>query len=540
MKHLTPSAKVFLFGLAPVAAALGSVLVLRADMPEGGDLILAGVLTGLMAVTNWQMVHFATERGISLGFAPVFAALLLFDPGVAVIIGLTGILVANLLNRHSVNFTLCDAADCVLATGCAGLVLMVGRSLGATSLSDPVFLGFALAAAGIMFVINEFDWAVVNVLNGEGSWSSELREIREGAHILAFCLEIALGFLVAVLAVSLPGALILLAVPAYAAYLVVERQVRVRRRTQESLVRTEASLAKAQRIAHVGSWEWSADEDLMMWSDETYRILGLDPQERLATREEYVKNAHPEDQTSLQRALDLASESGESFDLEYRVVRPDGETRFVLLQGEVEQRAGGKARLVGTLLDITGRKELEQRLEYQAYHDPLTGLPNRTLLTDRLEIALARTLREGGSVAVLLLDLDGFKEVNDTLGHRAGDQLLRGVAARLSAGLRPHDTAARLGGDEFVVLLDQANKVEAAKVAERVISAIREPHYIHGRRTRIDTSVGISLSGGGERNPDWLLRAADIAMYEAKNEGRGHYKFYTEPGFPQAFGKLLV
>jgi diguanylate cyclase (GGDEF)-like protein/PAS domain S-box-containing protein len=537
VSSLTTSAKAFLLGLALAAAALGASLVSRADVPQGEPLALAILLAALAILLNWRLVYFTTVRGLSLGFAPVFAALLLFDPGVAVAISLIGVLAANLLNRHSFYFAVCDASDTVLATGCAGLILGPGVELFGASTGDPVFLGLALVAAGVMFVINVFDWAAVYVLNGEGTWAAELREIRDGAHVLAFCLEIILGSLVALLAVNAPWALLLLSLPAYAAYVVVERQVRTRRRTQESLVRTEASLAKAQRIAHVGSWEWSVDEDLMMWSDETYRILGLDPQERLATREEYVRNAHPGDRTALREALDRASRTGESFDLEYRVVRPEGNVRYVYLQGEVEQ--GKKPRLVGTLLDVTSRKELERRLEYQAYHDTLTGLPNRALFTDRLDISLARTLRQGGRVAALLLDLDGFKEVNDTLGHRAGDVLLQQVAERLSACLRPHDTAARLGGDEFVVLLDQSTEDEAAKVAERVISALREPYEVHGRQTRIDTSVGISLSGE-DRNPDWLLRAADIAMYEAKRQGRGCYKFYTEPRRPRDFRTLLV
>lgn len=539
MRELTPQAKVYLFGLALLAATLGAFLVFRADVPQGRDLILTLILAALSVVTNRQLVYFTTERGISLGFSAIFAALLLFDPGVAVAIALTGILAANLMNRHSFYFTLCDSADAVLATGCAGLVLSAVEP-GPTILSDPAHLALALIAAVVMFVINVVDWGIVYVLNGEGSWSSELREIRDGAHILAFCLEIALGFLIAALAVRLPWALIFLVIPAYAAFIVVERQVRSRRRTRESLVRTEASLANAQRIAHVGSWEWATDEALMMWSDETYRILGFESQARLATKEEYVDRAHSDDRSRLQGALDLAADKGESFDLEYRVVRPGGEIRFVYLRGEAEQEeSGGTTRLVGTLLDITERKELERRLEYQAYHDSLTELPNRALFTDRLEIALSRTRRQGGRVAVLLIDLDGFKQVNDAMGHRAGDILLQAVSGRLSEILRPHDTVARLGGDEFVLLIDEANEEDVAKVAGRIIEAVRVPHVIHGRHARVNASVGIVLSKG-ESNPDWLLRAADLAMYEAKRGGRGRYKFYSEPDFPKDFRMLLA
>ncbi|MBA3388322.1 MAG: diguanylate cyclase [Rubrobacter sp.] len=538
MRNLTPPAKIYLFGLVLAAAALGWYLVSRAGVPQGERLVLALILTALSMVTNARMVYFTSDRGISLGFAPAFAALLLFDPGVAITVALAGVLAANLINRQTFYYALCDAADAVLSVGCASLILSVGGDSGAGFPDDPGYIGPALVAAVVMFMINVLDWAIVYVLNDEGSWRSELREIWDGAHVLAFCLEIALGFLMAWLSVRMPWTLIFLTIPAYGAFIMVERQVRARRRTQDSLVRTEASLANAQRIAHVGSWEWSVDTDLMMWSDETYRILGLAPQERVATREEYMGNAHPADQTSLQEAMELAAATGESFDLEYRVARPGGEARCVYLRGEVEQHSGEQAKLFGTLLDITERKELEQRLEYQAYHDALTGLPNRALFTDRLEVALSRKQRDGGQVAVLLLDLDGFKNVNDTMGHKAGDILLQVVSDRLTEVIRPHDTVARLGGDEFVLLIDATDGTDVAKVAERVIEAVRAPHEIHGQRTRIAASVGIALNGENS-NPDWLLRAADVAMYEAKRGGRGRYRFHAEPDHPRDFGLLL-
>lgn len=539
MRNLTPAARAYLIVLALAAAGLLAFLLPGAEVLRGRDLVLAFFLTALMLITNWWMSYFTTERGISLGFSAAFAALLLFDPGVAVAIALVGILGANLLDRHSFYFAMCDASDVVLATGLAGLVISADGNVGVGSLSNPTHLALIFGAAIVMYAVNTFDWAVVYVLNGEGTWLSELRGLSEGAFVLAFCLEIALGFLVAVLALLMPWALIFLSVPAFTAYVVVERQAKWRRRMQESLVRTEASLANAQRIANVGSWEWSPGQDLMMWSDETYRILGLEPQERLPTSEEYVNNAHPDDRARLQEALNETSTTGESFGLEYRVVRPDGEVRHVYLRGEAAQASGGKTNLAGTLLDITERKELEHRLAYQAHHDALTGLPNRVLFTDRLEIALARTRRQRGQVAILLLDLDHFKEVNDTMGHEAGDLLLQEVSSRLSGCLRPHDTVARLGGDEFVMLLDQADRDAAANVARRVIEAIRTPYSIHGREARVDASIGITLSNG-DNNPDWLIRVADVAMYEAKHSGRGRYRFYVPRRNPHDFRMLLM
>jgi diguanylate cyclase (GGDEF)-like protein len=173
---------------------------------------------------------------------------------------------------------------------------------------------------------------------------------------------------------------------------------------------------------------------------------------------------------------------------------------------------------------VSERKALEQRLEFQAFHDPLTLLPNRTLFTDRLEQALSRSERQGGKVAVMFVDLDDFKEVNDSLGHEAGDRVLVAVAKRLQTCLRPSDTVARLGGDEFTVLLEDARG--AVRVAERILEELRAPVTLGDLEIIVGASIGIALDSGTLDRPGGLLRKADLALYRAKDRGKAGYEVF--------------
>ncbi len=177
--------------------------------------------------------------------------------------------------------------------------------------------------------------------------------------------------------------------------------------------------------------------------------------------------------------------------------------------------------------EIEARKKLEDQLRHQAFHDPLTGLANRALFADRLDHSLARSNRREGGVAVLLMDLDNFKVINDSLGHEAGDQLLVAAAERLRACLRPEDTLARLGGDEFAVLLEDTVSVSAAKpLADRIAEAMRVPFVLRKQEVFVSCSIGITLSTGEQGDPDDLMRKADTAMYQAKKRGKAQYEVY--------------
>jgi diguanylate cyclase (GGDEF)-like protein len=183
----------------------------------------------------------------------------------------------------------------------------------------------------------------------------------------------------------------------------------------------------------------------------------------------------------------------------------------------------------GTCQDITDRKQAEAALTHNALHDPLTGLPNRALLLDRIEVALARSARIEKSVAVLFLDLDRFKLINDSWGHAAGDVVLRAVAERLRAAVRPSDTVGRLGGDEFVVVCEDAVTLwEATVLGERLIRTLQEPFEVEGGEVFVTVSVGIAIADQ-TTSADGLLRDADVAMYQAKQRGRARCEFFDEP-----------
>ncbi len=190
---------------------------------------------------------------------------------------------------------------------------------------------------------------------------------------------------------------------------------------------------------------------------------------------------------------------------------------------------GEKSQYVALFIDITKQKEREACIEYQAYHDALTALPNRRLFHDRLECALAQVERSGESLAVLFLDLDRFKNINDSLGHDVGDLLLQAVAKRLKESVRNEDTVARLGGDEFTVLLSRVVKrQEVEKVVGKLITAFRQPFEIDGHTLHISSSIGAALFPCDGETPELLMKNADSAMYRAKEAGRNNYCFYSQ------------
>ncbi|MHB1591255.1 MAG: sensor domain-containing protein [Sulfuricella sp.] len=196
----------------------------------------------------------------------------------------------------------------------------------------------------------------------------------------------------------------------------------------------------------------------------------------------------------------------------------------------IRDAQGTIAHYSGIFYDITERKAIEERLERLAHYDTLTGLPNRSLLHDRLDQAIVRAVRDDTRVALLYLDLDHFKEVNDTLGHHAGDELLKLVAQRVRDSVRAVDTVARFGGDEFVVLVPDIKEIDsAALVAKKIIDALTQPYRIEDQDVTASPSIGISIYPDDHHNPETLLKHADRAMYDVKQNGRGSYRFFHEP-----------
>jgi len=313
-----------------------------------------------------------------------------------------------------------------------------------------------------------------------------------------------------------------------------------RKEAEEALRQSEAGLAEAQRLAHLGNWELDVATGEVSWSDEVFRINGLEPQEIIPTVEVFLDIVHPEDRELVKQSIDDALYENKPYNFEHRVVRPDGEVRTVQRQAEVvRDEEGQPLRLVGTVQDITERKALEQQFEHQAFHDFLTDLPNRQLFMDRLGHALRRTVRENSEVAVLFMDLDGFKVINDSLGHKTGDLLLMILAERLRRCLRPEDTFARFGGDEFTVLQEGiADPTQAIHAAERIISELRRPFLLEGRELFVTASIGIALGSATTKSPEDLLRDADTAMYRAKDEEPGGCRLFDSDMYERAVKRL--
>src|SRR5918993_4522434 len=314
-----------------------------------------------------------------------------------------------------------------------------------------------------------------------------------------------------------------------------------RKLVEEALRRSEVNLAEAQRIARLGSWEWDLKTGEVWWSDEAYRIFGFEPQQFSPTLETVAELFHPEDRHLIGAEIDDAPHKDEPYDFEHRIVRPDGKVLWVHRRGQVVRGDRGETlRIIGTIRDITKQKALEERLQYQAFHAPLTDLPNRRLFIDRLKQALRRTRRQKErKVAVLFMDLDNFKVVNDSLGHEVGDQLLVAVGQRLEGCLRRGYVVARFGGDEFTVLLEGVSDARhAEEAAERITRELSAPFSIEGHLVFVTTSIGIVLSdavGGGSED---LLRAADIGLYRAKDKGKARYEVFDRSKDAYALERL--
>ncbi len=300
-------------------------------------------------------------------------------------------------------------------------------------------------------------------------------------------------------------------------------------------------LSNAQRIGDMGDWAWNVGKDEVVPSEQAWHILGADAAAEVMRSDVFLASVHPHDASRVRDALNSAIACGTGLAIECRIVRPGGESRHVRQQIEVLERdASGRAlQLAGAMHDVTQLKEAEEQIRRLAYFDSLTGLPNRLMFNEQLFKVIANADRWREQAAVLFIDIDHFKRVNDTLGHSAGDELLKMVSTRLSYSLRPLDSVsragaepkaysiARLGGDEFIVMLSELHDpTDAATVANRLVAALTQPFTIQGTELFVGASIGVALYPGDGADIDTLLKNADTAMYRAKEAGRGGVRFY--------------
>ncbi len=313
------------------------------------------------------------------------------------------------------------------------------------------------------------------------------------------------------------------------AALVLAHDITHRRLAEEALKQSQQSYEAL--INSVDGIVWEADAHTFQFSfvsKQAERILGY-PAERWLSEPTFWKDhLHPDDRERAVTSSMNAIRDKRDHTFEYRMVAADGSTVWLRNIVTVVVEHGQIQKLRGVMVDITEKKHAEERLTFLAHHDSLTDLPNRILFMDRLSQALARVKWHQRLVAVLFLDLDHFKRINDSLGHDMGDLLLKAVAERLSSCVRAGDTVARMGGDEFtIVLADVAQTEDVPKVAQKIVDAISKPFSLMGQEFFITISMGISIFPNDGQDAQTLVKNAYAAMYRAKEQGRNHYQHYS-------------
>lgn len=320
------------------------------------------------------------------------------------------------------------------------------------------------------------------------------------------------------------------------------RDISERKKGEIALRETKERYALAARGAKDGLWDWDLQLNSVYYSPRWKYILGYQDSEVGQSVNDWLNRIHPDDRTRVKTELQRHIEGSDvHFETEHRLLGKDGTYRWVLCRGLAVRDINGTAyRIAGSMSDISSRKETEQQLIFDALHDSLTGLPNRALFLDRLGHAIDREKRnEHYLFAVLFLDIDRFKVLNDSMGHSAGDELLTIVSQRLAECLRTGDTVARFGGDEFAVLLeDLKNENEAIQITARIQETLSLPVVMNGQELYTSASIGIVFSSSGYENADNLLRNADIAMYHAKHNGSRRYDVFNNEMYADVVARL--
>ncbi|WP_445396702.1 bifunctional diguanylate cyclase/phosphodiesterase [Zobellella sp. An-6] len=351
------------------------------------------------------------------------------------------------------------------------------------------------------------------------------------------------------LAQQLLGALVFSLMLAFLVYLLAQTRWQARRLELEVRSRTreitearnqlEEALARQKSLitaSNTGAWEYDGDSDELHCSEEYFSMLGLDKLDyerrhgqRLATS--WRELLHPDDRERAQRAFDdyLRRADDALYQNQFRMRHANGDWVWILSRGRTLRDPRGEPGplTVGTHIDITEQIRDKEQIHFLAHFDPLTGLPNRSLLVERTRQAIQLARRKQAAMALLFLDLDRFKSINDSLGHKVGDKLLIRVAERLKQFCREEDTISRFGGDEFILVLPMTDAEGAAHFAQRLLSVMAEPYVIRKHDIRLSVSLGIALYPDDGQSFNDLYHHADIAMYQAKEAGRNGYRFFT-------------
>jgi len=559
--NLPRVARVFVAGTIALA---GAVLVTHVpttlpNVPLFVALVLASSLASVMKV---RLPLGAGSSNLSVSYTVDFAALLLLGPNPTMVVAALSALTQSTFRtaRRNPHYrVLFSIAALILTVQAAGWIfLLLGGRVGVfdTDLIKPL-----VAAALVYYLLNTVTMAgAVGLSTGQSVW----RVWQSNFLWTAPSYFVGAGAAAAAVAAWDAGwgwLIPLTAAPAYLtfrSYRIYLDRITAEQQHREEMLRLHAQTVEALRTAREseqryalaaagsndGLWDWDLAADVFYASERWNFMIGLPAESRLERADDWFRNVHEEDMPELRAILDrhLAGETPH-FEHEYRMCHRDGSDRWILCRGvAVRDDSGRPIRMAGSHTDVTERRRIQDDLAHAALHDDLTGLANRTLFTALLERSLARARRSQGYVcAVLFIDVDHFKLINDSLGHLVGDQFLIAMGKRFLKHLRPGDVLARLGGDEFAVLLDDITDSETATtIADRLRSALREAFDLEGREVFGGASIGIAFGNSLYLKSEDLLRDADTAMYRAKTLGRSQCQIFDPSMHASAMQRLTL
>ena len=535
-----------------VIAAACAVLALWGPRAVPNPALFAALLAASALASSLQLrlPLGSNSFNLSISYSVDFAALLLIGTELTMLVAGISAWIQSTFGhgrRNPVSRTLFNAAALVLTVKAAGFTFeYLGGHPGSIDLNN--IARPLVASALVYYVVNTSIVAVAiglanrrpfwSVWQSNFLWTAPSYYVGAGAAVACVVLLQTRQWWL----LPMTAAPVYLTFRSYRMY--VERLASEKRHKEEvlrlhgdTLAALEAARQSEQRYAlaaagsNDGLWDWDVTTDTLYCSERWKLMIGLSPDDsRVSSVDAWLNLVVEEDKQSVWEAL-RAHLTGQrsNFEHEYRMWHADGSVRWVLCRGiAVRDETGQARRLAGSQTDITEQRRIRDSLAQAARHDPLTDLPNRTLFRELLQRAIAQNTRmPSHSYAVLFVDLDGFKLVNDTHGHVVGDRFLKAIGQRLKSHLRPGDALARLGGDEFAVLTEGfSNASEVRAIAERLRHALAEPFHVSGHDLRGAASIGIVIGDPQQRSVDAVLRDADIAMYRAKAAGRGGYELF--------------
>ena len=513
-------------------AAIASIVALAIVQPpsDDGDLLLT-VLVGLLVFLGRRVdFRISTAGSTHMGTPALLVGVLLLNPAPALLSVAAASALSDGLKRLEPPRLLFNVGQSVIQGLVAiGLLQLAGWDSAQPDFDDPLMVAVIFATGVATILVSVLLVSLSATFESERRFRPIFLEVLIGGSSKLYLVDfskICFGIIGAMLITSAPIYFLLIIIPLATMSQAIARGMDLSRRLETALHQSEDSLANAQRLAKLGSWEWELSGRQLRVSEQMSEITGIDSSSAVISIGDLRALLNGADRQRFEQTIGRVVETHGSARFDHALVRPDGAVRHVhhvMAWASADERASD--RLVGTMLDITDRKLLELELRFQAYHDGLTGLPNRDLFIERLEdcLTVGRNVEQARSV--IFLDLDYFKEINDRFGHEAGDAVLVEVGERLRQQVGEQGTVARFSGDEFIVLVtdvDSEGSIES--LAELLLEAIQQPIFISGERISVTASAGLVHISMHHSTASDVLREVDSALYSAKDSGRNRLR----------------